>query len=108
MALALHLEGLIQAGTVKNYATLGRLGHVSRSRVSQIMNLLLLAPVIQEQILFLPPVVRGRDPIHLRRLQPIARIPDWSRQRRMWTAILRDRMNHVKSPAIAETNRELP
>jgi hypothetical protein len=108
MALALHLEGLIQAGKVKNYATLGRLGHVSRSRISQIMNLLLLAPVIQEQILFLPAATRGRDPIHLSRLQPIARIPNWSRQRQLWTGMLRDRMNQQKCLAIKGTSRELP
>jgi hypothetical protein len=108
MALALHLEGLIQAGMVKNYATLGRLGHVSRSRISQIMNLLLLAPVIQEQILFLPAVARGRDPIHLSRLQPITRIPTWSRQRRLWAAMLRDRVDQERCLAIKGTSRKLP
>jgi hypothetical protein len=108
MALALHLEGLIHAGKIKNYATLGRLGHVSRSRISQIMNLLLLAPDIQEQILFLPAFARGRDPIHLRRLQPVARIPGWSRQRRLWAAMLRDRVDQGKCLAIEETGRELP
>jgi hypothetical protein len=96
MALALHLEDLIQAGKIKNYAAIGRLGHVSRSRVSHIMNLLLLAPDIQEQILFLASVARGRDPIHLRRLQSVARIPLWSKQRRLWAAMLRDRGNQEK------------
>jgi hypothetical protein len=96
MALAVHLEELIQTGKVKNYATLGRLGHVSRSRVSQIMNLLLLAPDIQEQILFLQAVNRGRDPIHLSRLQPVAGIPNWSKQRRLWTALVRDRVNQER------------
>lgn len=45
---------------------------------------LLLAPDIQEAILFLPRVERGRDPIHLPQLQPIALVPDWREQRRMW------------------------
>jgi hypothetical protein len=108
MALAVHLEGLIHAGKIKNYATLGRLGHVSRSRVSQIMNLLLLAPDIQEQILFLPAVVRGRDPIHLRRLQSVARIPIWSKQGRLWGAMLRDRVDQEKCLAIEDTVRKLP
>jgi hypothetical protein len=40
----------------------------------KIMNLLHLAPDLQEQILFLPAVSQGRDPIHLRRLQSITRI----------------------------------
>jgi hypothetical protein len=108
MALALRLEDLIEAGKVKNYATLGRLGHVSRSRVSQIMNLLYLAPDIQEQILFLPPVSRGRDPIHLRRLQSVARMPIWSRQRRLWRAMLRQRVNQEKLVPVEKTTTELP
>ena len=48
------------------------------------MNLLFLAPDIQEQLLFLPAVTAGRAPILLRDLQPIAREPDWTVQRRLW------------------------
>ena len=54
LALALELEGLVRDGTIRDYATLARLGHVSRARMSQVMNLLVLAPDIQEEILFLP------------------------------------------------------
>ena len=60
MALAIRFEGLVKAGEVKDYADLARLSHVTRARMTQIMNLLLLAPDIQEAILFLPPVTRGR------------------------------------------------
>ena len=84
LALALRFEQLLSAGTIADYAALARLGHVSRARISQIMNLLGLAPSIQEEILFWPPVARGRDPILLRQLQPLARTLDWSQQRRMW------------------------
>ena len=45
-----------------DYADLARLAHVSLSRVSQIMNLTLLAPDIQEAILFLPATDGGRAP----------------------------------------------
>jgi hypothetical protein len=38
------------------------------------MNLLLLSPDIQEQLLFLPSTQRGHDPLHLRQLQPLAAI----------------------------------
>ena len=62
---------------IANYAALAQLGHVSRARVTQILNLLLLAPDIQEALLFLPRTERGRDPIHLRHLQPLTRIADW-------------------------------
>ena len=84
MALALKFEGLIREGVVADYAELARLGHVTRARVTQVMNLLHLAPDIQEKILFLPAVERGRDPIVLRDLQPIAATPDWRKQRKMW------------------------
>lgn len=84
MALAIRFEGLLQNGDVSNYAELAQLGHVTRARVTQIMNLLLLAPDIQEEILHLPRVTGGRDPIHLRQLQAIALVPDWKKQRKMW------------------------
>ena len=84
MALAIRLERLIQDGAVKDQAELARLGHVSRARISQILSLTLLAPDIQEQILFLPPVAQGRDPIKLRDLLPIARTLDWKQHRRLW------------------------
>ena len=44
LALALRCEQLLAAGVIADYAALARLGHVSRARVTQIMNLLLLAP----------------------------------------------------------------
>jgi len=44
----LRFETLIRSGEVRDYAALARLGHVSRARISQIMNLLHLAPDIQE------------------------------------------------------------
>src|SRR5882762_7041440 len=53
LALAHRCETLLQAGVVKDYATLARLGHVSRARICQIVSLLQLAPDIQEEILFL-------------------------------------------------------
>ncbi len=51
------------------------------------MNLRMLAPDIQEAILFLPRTETGRDPIHVRQLQPIALVPDWRKQRRMWNLL---------------------
>lgn len=84
MALAIHFETLIRDGIVSDYAQLARLGHVSRARITQVMNLLMLAPDVQEQILFLPRILRGDDGICVRHLQPIALTPDWKNQRRMW------------------------
>ena len=84
LALAIRFEELVRSGVVRDYATLARLGHVSRARISQITNLLHLAPDIQEDILFLDKTVHGRDRLHLRQLQPIARILDWQQQRWLW------------------------
>jgi hypothetical protein len=89
MALAIRMEGIVRDGRVPDYAELARVGHVSRARVTQILNLLSLAPDIQEQILFLPAVERGRDPISERDLRPIAAVLDWRKQRRMWLEIRR-------------------
>lgn len=58
-----------------------RLGHVTRARLTQIMNMLNLAPDLQEQILFLPPTERGHDAITEKQLRPIASIPAWRMQR---------------------------
>ncbi len=87
LALAIRFEGLLRAGEVTSYRELARLGHVSAARVSQVMNLLYLAPDIQEAILFLPRTQRGRDPLVLRDLQPIASTLDWRAQRALWAAL---------------------
>ena len=84
MALALRLDGLVRSGAVRDYAELARLGHVTPARMSQVMGLLNLAPDLQEALLFLPAVERGRAPVILRDVLPVAAQPDWRRQRRMW------------------------
>ena len=89
LALAHRLERLVRTGVVRDYAELARLGRVTRARISQVMALLLLAPDIQEQVLFLPRTERGRDPIILHDLLPIAATADWRRQRRLWECFRR-------------------
>ena len=63
MALAIRFEQMIRDGVVADQAELARLGHVSRERLTQIMNLLSLASDIQETLLFLPETTKGRDPV---------------------------------------------
>ncbi len=55
MALAIRFKGLIRRGQVRDYAHLSRLGNVTRARITRIMNLLYLAPDIQEALLFSSP-----------------------------------------------------
>ncbi len=87
MALAIYYEGLIREGHIHDYAEIATLGHVTRARVTQIMNLRLLAPDIQEQLLNLPRVQFGRDTICLRVLQKVALKSCWNIQRQLWRAI---------------------
>lgn len=84
IALAIRFQRLIRDGVVADQAELARLGHVSRARLTQIMNLLSLAPDIQEEILHLPATERGRDAVTEKVLRPIAAIADWGKQKRMW------------------------
>ena len=88
MALAIHFEGLLERGEVKDMAEIARLGHVTRARVTQIMNLRLLAPDIQEALLDLPPTTQGRDRLQYRHVHPLTMTPSWQRQREMWTTLV--------------------
>jgi hypothetical protein len=88
MALALRFDELVRTGQVASYRELATVGHVTRARVSQIANLLYLAPDLQEALLFLPLTQRGRDPIILADLMPIASAFDWRKQRRLWRQLL--------------------
>ena len=92
LALAIRFEKLVKRGDIQDYADLARLGYVTRARITQIMNLLNLAPDIQEDILFLPNTTKGRDPILEKDLRPVAAVPHWSRQRKMWTQMCKDRL----------------
>jgi hypothetical protein len=84
MALAIHFEDLIRQGVVTDYADLARLGHVTRARVTQIMNLRLLAPEIQEELLLGEKNCDDRTPIQLKSLQFIATVFSWRTQRKLW------------------------
>jgi len=80
MALAIHFDGLIRRGLVRDYADLARLGCVTRARVTQIMNLLNLAAEIQERLLFLPGAASGRDAVAERDVREVVAHPLWKEQ----------------------------
>lgn len=92
MALAIRFDALLRDGAVSSQTELARVGHVTRARVTQIMNLLWLAPDIQEEILFWPEINRGRDPITEHELRGVAAILDWNEQRAMWKKLAADRL----------------
>ena len=84
LALAHRMEAQVQDGTVKNYSALANRMRITRARATQILNLLHLALDIQEDLLFLPAVSKGRESITERHLRPITAQVLWNRQRKMW------------------------
>jgi hypothetical protein len=90
MALALKMEGLVRDQTVHNYAELAQLGRVTRARMTQIMKLLQLAPDLQEQLLFLPPLKKLNE----RNLRAVVQQLDWKAQRPIFEKIIGTRTEH--------------
>lgn len=88
LALAHRFEELVRSGAMRDYAEVARLGRVSRARVSQILQLLTLAPSIQEHLLFLPPRTPGDETITERDLREVVREPRWDRQRELFARLL--------------------
>ena len=91
MALALRMEALLKTGQVENHAEFAQLGMITTSRVYQIMNMLLLATSIQEELLFLPRTLTGRHPISERDMREIARTMDWKVQQSKWELLKKRR-----------------
>ena len=84
LALAHRWNRLIEEGAVADYTEIARLMALSRARVTQIVNLLYLAPEIQEEILF---STRSENPeldLPERSIRPITRTPNWNDQLKMW------------------------
>lgn len=84
LALAIHFQQLLDDRVVADQSDLARLSQVTQPRITQIMNLLMLSPEIQEEILQLPKVVEGKDPIHEKLLRPIAAEVCFRKQFELW------------------------
>jgi hypothetical protein len=84
LALAHRFEELVREGAVADYADLARVTGVSRARVTQIMNLLHLAPDLQEALLDLPRTLSGRDVVTEGDVRPLTATPEWPKQRALW------------------------
>lgn len=89
MALAIRFDRLLADGVVGDLTELARLAHVTQPRMTQVMNLLHLAPDIQEELLHLSLVEAGDDPITERDLRPITRLRSWTEQRKAWVRLAR-------------------
>jgi hypothetical protein len=80
LALAHKIQDAIDRGAVRDCADVAmRLG-LSRARISQLLDLTLLASDIQEQILFAESV-DGVEPMSESALREVVRLEDWAKQR---------------------------
>ncbi len=83
LALAHRIAADIEAGRYKDYADVARRHGLTRARLTQLMNLLLLAPDIQEEVLALEFPV-GREPVTDRTLRRVLTSLCWEDQRAAW------------------------
>lgn len=88
MALAIRLDHLIKSGQVTDQAELARVGHVSRARLTQIMDLNLLAPDIQEEILTSEALTSILSNVPERQFRSIAFKSNWKEQRTVWADLV--------------------
>ena len=87
LALAHKIDAMVRNGEFRDLADAARAIGVTRARMTQIMNLLLLAPEIQQAILDLPPVTNGRDPVSERALRRVVAEPVWETQVALWRTL---------------------
>src|SRR5258707_3499809 len=87
MALAIKLEDLLRDAEIDGME-LARRGRVSRPRITQILNLLHLAPDIQERLLWLPPLGKGRQVLSETNLRQLSAEHDWECQRKRFEQLL--------------------
>jgi len=84
LALAISFQDMIQRGEARDYADLARLGCLTRERMSQIMEMVWLAPNIQQEILEFPPTVTTRFPVSEVAVRRVAGLLSWNQQRDAW------------------------
>ncbi len=93
LALAHDIDSKVRNGEIRDWADAARLCGFTRARASQICDLLLLAPDLQETLLFTTRPARGREPIGEQSLRKLLREPDWIKQRQMYS-----NLTGVKAP----------
>jgi len=84
MALAIRCDELLRTGKVRDLEHLATIGNVSQPRISQILSLTMLAPDIQETLLFLSRLFEGKPEISEKSLRKITMLDDWDEQRKAW------------------------
>ncbi len=97
MALAIRCDELLRTGKVRDLEHLATIGNVSQPRISQILSLTMLAPDLQETLLFLPRLSEGKPEISEKSLRKITMLDHWDEQRKAWK-----QLGCVSNPEILE------
>jgi hypothetical protein len=84
LALAHHIQRAIEAGVFLDRASVADRVRLTRARVTQLLDLLLLAPDIQSAVLDLQ-AIDGVEPIAEHSLRPLTRPMSWDEQRALWS-----------------------
>jgi hypothetical protein len=74
LALAHYIDRLIDDGVIADYAEAAKKLGISRARMTQVVDLVLLSPHIQERVLL------GTMDVHQRRLRATLREANWAGQ----------------------------
>lgn len=80
LALAHKIQEAIAQGKLRDQADVARRLGFTRARLTHLLDLLLLAPDVQERVLFLE-ATDGVQPISERALRAVAHIRSWEQQR---------------------------
>ncbi len=91
LALAYKIQEAITQGKVRDQADVARRLGFTRARITHLLDLLLLAPDLQERVLFLE-AVDGVQPLSERALRAVAHTRTWPDQREQWEEIDRSKL----------------
>ena len=97
LALAHHLQAAIDRGAIADRADVARKLGLTRARVTQLLDLLLLAPDLQAAVLAME-TVDGTEPMAERTLRAVAHAGTWAEQRAAWAASLDNTLRNRVEP----------
>ena len=87
VSLAFSLRRRLERGEFDDFATMARALGFTRARITQLMDLLLIAPEVLEEVLFLE-LPAGPQPLSERALRDtLCRLVEWREQRAAWEGL---------------------
>ena len=90
LAWAHKAQRQIDDGEFETRAHLARHLHVTKARITQLLDLTLLAPAIQEELLFLE-AIDGKEPVSERGLREVVGTVEWAKQSIDWSHMTHER-----------------